>query len=79
MKKIVHFKFDPKETRFDEVDKASKYLKAWLPDYTVLLTPYDVTFEDENDLALSLNGINYTHKQLEEMLDKANMYDGLCE
>jgi hypothetical protein len=38
-----------------------------------------VTFEDENDLVLSLNGINYTHKQLEEMLDKANMYDGLCE
>lgn len=68
MKKVIHFKFG-KYDSLKSVNCFAKYLVKYLPDYIVILTPYDVTFEDENDLALSLNGINYTYKQLEEMLN----------
>ena len=78
MKKIIHFKYDPKEYPFNTLQEFYDSLKDRLQNYTILITPFDVAFEDENDLALSLNGINYTHAQLEQIVDKAQMYDGLC-
>lgn len=77
MKKVIHFKIDFNKDKPDEINFFSKKVKEVLPDYTIIFTPYDITFEDENDLALNLDGINYTVKQLEEKLEKASMYDGL--
>lgn len=78
MKKIIHFRFNLGEISWELLDSFAKSIQDQLPDYTVLVTPFYIAFEDEHDVALSLNGISYDHKQLEEMLDKAQMYDGLC-
>ena len=79
MKKIIHFKFDKNKSTYEEISTHGKNISDFLPDYSVILTPFDMNIEDENDIALNLNGINYTHAQLEEMLDKAAMYDDLCK
>lgn len=52
-------------------------MRDYLSDYSVIATPFDMSVEDKDDVALNLNGINYTHSQLEEMLDKAWRYDDL--
>jgi len=79
MKKIIHFKYQKDQYPFAEIYDYYLDLKNYLKDYTVLLTPFDMSAEDENDVALCLNGIIYTHQELEEMLDKAHMYDDLCK
>ena len=64
MKKIIHFKFEPGKQPFDVIQKFADDMKNYLSDYTVIITPFDLSVEDENDVALNLNGISYTHAQL---------------
>ena len=79
-KKIVHFRFDSEQHSFELVKSSYEQLNKELGDrYTVLFTPYDVVFEDENNVALLIDGREYTHRELEEVLDKAAMYDDLCK
>lgn len=79
MKKIVHIQFDLESQPFNEAHTYYKNIKEFLgDDYTVFASPFHVTFNCEDDVALSIDCKDYTHKELEEIFNKAAMYDDLC-
>lgn len=79
MKKIVHIQFDLERQSFEEIRAYYENIKELLGDnYTVFASPFHVTFDCEDDVALSIDCKDYTYKELEEILDKAAMYDDLC-
>lgn len=79
MKKIVHIQFDPERQSFEEVHTYYENIKEFLgDDYTVFASPFHITFDCEDDAALSIDCKDYTHKELKEILDKAATYDDLC-
>lgn len=77
IKKVVHFKFDMNDVTYEQLNNLVSVAQENLPDYIVIASPFDATFENENDIALCLNGTSYTHKELEEIFDKAWAYDDL--
>lgn len=47
--------------------------------YIVITTYTDLTCINDTDTVLTIDAKNYTYQELNEIIEKANMYDGLTK
>ena len=60
-------------------DCISNAIKQLDEHYIVITTYTDLTCLNDTDTVLTIDAKNYTYQELNEIIEKANMYDGLTK
>lgn len=76
--KIIHQKYDMDKLTVEQVSRMHKMLKETFPEnYLIISTPTDITQIEGNDIIVTIDTTLYTAKELLEIIEKSQMYDGL--
>lgn len=77
-KTIIHQKYELGKISFDKLSKLHDMIKSTLSDdYIVITTPTDISKIDGETIVITIDAKGYTTNELIEIIEKANMYDGL--
>ena len=80
-KKIIVQEFDYDNTPLDVARKFHFNTQGALPeeDYILITTPFKTYMADPEDKIIYIQDKAYSTDELLELIEKANMYDGLCK
>lgn len=79
-KKIIVQEFDYSKTSCEVVSKFHFNTKSALPeDYILITTPFKTYMADPEDKIIYIQDKAYSTDELLELIEKADMYDGLCK
>lgn len=80
MKKIIVQEFDYDKTPIDVARKFHFNTEGSLPeDYILITTPFKTYMANPEDKILYIQDKAYSSEELLKVIEKAEMYDGLCE
>lgn len=88
-KKIIHMKIPMMENAkysnmfavdHEMISKFASLIRNQLGDeYTFIVSPMDVSCIDGDVKIVNIDAKEYSHNELMKIIEKANMYDDLCE
>ena len=79
MKRIIVQEFDYDKISIEVVKNFHHNTKAGLPeDCCLITTPFKTYMANPDDKIIYINDRSYSPSELEEIIDKAEMYDELC-
>ena len=66
--------------RHELASEFHKKIKELLGDeYIVITSPFETKCITREEFIITIDGKKYSHDQLMEVVEKASMYDGLCD
>ena len=64
----------------EQVTRFAKLTKEQLGnDYTLIITPFETTKIDGDAMLINIDCKEYSYNELIDIVEKAQMYDGLCK
>jgi hypothetical protein len=79
-KKIIVQEFDPQKYPREFIERFHNNTKKALPeDYILITTPFKIYMANPEDKIIYIQDRAYSTDELLEVIEKANMYDGLCK
>ena len=79
MKKIIVQEYDYEKHSISEITEWHKHLNKALPEeYFLITTPFKTYMANPEDKIIYIQDKSYSTEELLEVIEKANMYDGLC-
>ena len=80
MKRIIVQEFDMNTTTCEHVENFHCNTKDGLPEDCILITtPFKTYMADPNNKIIYIEDKSYSAAELLEVIEKAEMYDGLCK
>lgn len=81
MKKIIVQEFDYEKTSMEMARKFHFNTQGALPeeDYILITTPFKTYMANPEDKIIYIQDKAYSSEELLKVIEKADMYDGLCE
>lgn len=79
MKKIIVQEYDPEKYTAVQIKEWHENLQKRLSeDYLLITTPFKTYMANPEDKIIYIQDKSYSTEELLEVIEKANMYDGLC-
>ena len=80
MKKIIVQEFEMGKFTFQQLSQQHENLQNYLPeDYILITTPFKTYMANPEDKLIYIQDKSYSAEELLEVIEKADMYDGLCD
>ena len=80
MRKIIVQEFDYEKTPHEVAKRFHFNTESCLPeDYILITTPFKTYMANPEDKIIYIQDKSYSAEELLEVIEKAEMYDGLCD